>query len=220
MLAVPVGAPETVEALRDEADEVVCLVQARADVGGRPLVRALRARPATMRSRDCWRARRARSSVAAAGDAPARCGSRSARELEIVGDLVLPEPAHGLVVFAHGSGSSRHSPRNRQVRASAQRASAGDAAARPADGRGGARSRERVRHRPARRAARRGDALGAGGAETRRTAGRLLRRQHRCRRGAVGGRGARRRDRRGRLARRPARPGSRAAARGATRRCC
>jgi putative phosphoribosyl transferase len=34
---------------------------------------------------------------------------------EIVGDLALPEPASGLVVFAHGSGSSRFSPRNRQV---------------------------------------------------------------------------------------------------------
>lgn len=31
------------------------------------------------------------------------------------GDLVLPEGAKGLVVFAHGSGSSRHSPRNRLV---------------------------------------------------------------------------------------------------------
>ncbi len=31
------------------------------------------------------------------------------------GDLVLPAQAQGLVVFAHGSGSSRHSPRNRWV---------------------------------------------------------------------------------------------------------
>ena len=32
-------------------------------------------------------------------------------------DLCVPEGAHGLVVFAHGSGSSRFSPRNRQVAA-------------------------------------------------------------------------------------------------------
>ncbi len=32
-----------------------------------------------------------------------------------VGDLVLPENAVGLVIFAHGSGSSRYSRRNRQV---------------------------------------------------------------------------------------------------------
>lgn len=31
------------------------------------------------------------------------------------GDLRMPLPAHGLVVFAHGSGSSRRSPRNVQV---------------------------------------------------------------------------------------------------------
>src|SRR2546425_4666048 len=34
---------------------------------------------------------------------------------EIEGDLRLPGDAPGLVVFAHGSGSSRHSPRNRMV---------------------------------------------------------------------------------------------------------
>jgi pimeloyl-ACP methyl ester carboxylesterase len=30
-------------------------------------------------------------------------------------DMVLPQPARGLVLFAHGSGSSRHSARNRHV---------------------------------------------------------------------------------------------------------
>jgi len=34
-----------------------------------------------------------------------------------VGDLAVPEGAIALVLFAHGSGSSRHSPRNRQVAA-------------------------------------------------------------------------------------------------------
>ncbi len=31
------------------------------------------------------------------------------------GNLSLPESARGIVLFAHGSGSSRHSPRNRRV---------------------------------------------------------------------------------------------------------
>ena len=31
------------------------------------------------------------------------------------GNLVIPDGAKGIVVFAHGSGSSRHSPRNRRV---------------------------------------------------------------------------------------------------------
>lgn len=33
----------------------------------------------------------------------------------LTGDLVLPENITGAVLFAHGSGSSRHSPRNRYV---------------------------------------------------------------------------------------------------------
>jgi putative phosphoribosyl transferase len=34
---------------------------------------------------------------------------------ELAGDLVVPAQPAGVVLFAHGSGSSRHSPRNRQV---------------------------------------------------------------------------------------------------------
>ena len=41
------------------------------------------------------------------------------------GDLELPPDAAGVVVFAHGSGSSRHSPRNRAVAAALQRAGLG-----------------------------------------------------------------------------------------------
>lgn len=37
---------------------------------------------------------------------------------QLEGDLVMPEGAVGVVLFAHGSGSSRQSPRNRQVAAS------------------------------------------------------------------------------------------------------
>lgn len=33
----------------------------------------------------------------------------------LVGDLAMPPDARSLVIFAHGSGSSRHSPRNRAV---------------------------------------------------------------------------------------------------------
>ena len=38
-----------------------------------------------------------------------------AGEVSLEGDLVVPDGAHGIVLFAHGSGSSRHSPRNRFV---------------------------------------------------------------------------------------------------------
>lgn len=36
------------------------------------------------------------------------------------GDLAVPSDARGIVAFAHGSGSSRHSPRNRHVAAALQ----------------------------------------------------------------------------------------------------
>lgn len=36
-------------------------------------------------------------------------------DLDLPGDLVVPPSAYGLVIFAHGSDSSRHSPRNQYV---------------------------------------------------------------------------------------------------------
>ena len=110
VLAVPVGAPQTVKALRDEADEVVCLFQ-----------------PDLLLAVGLWYAHFEQTSdaeIAALLDgdpadppAPPTMHRHEVRipKAEIVGDLVLPERARGLVLFAHGSGSSRFSPRNRQV---------------------------------------------------------------------------------------------------------
>ena len=113
VLAVPVGSPDTVEALRAEADEVVCLLA-----------------PEEMWAVGLWYEHFEPTSdseiisllIGDAADPPPRA-ARSARGVEILvggnarvaGDLVVPDPAPGLVIFAHGSGSSRHSPRNRQV---------------------------------------------------------------------------------------------------------
>jgi putative phosphoribosyl transferase len=36
-------------------------------------------------------------------------------DVSLEGDLVIPDTAKGIVLFAHGSGSGRHSPRNRMV---------------------------------------------------------------------------------------------------------
>ncbi len=56
-------------------------------------------------------------------------GSPAVRELEVrlgrlrlTGDLRVPRPVEGLVVFAHGSGSGRGSPRNRRVAAHLEQA--------------------------------------------------------------------------------------------------
>jgi len=109
VLAVPVGAPETVRSLREEADEVICLMQ-----------------PDLLLAVGLWYEHFEPTSdteIAALldGDPPdppravfESCEVRIPVD-EIVGDLVLPAEAKGLVVFAHGSGSSRFSPRNRQV---------------------------------------------------------------------------------------------------------
>src|SRR3954453_9673372 len=45
-----------------------------------------------------------------------------ARSVELAGDLSMPARATGIVLFAHGSGSSRHSSRNRLVASELNRA--------------------------------------------------------------------------------------------------
>src|ERR1051326_3869111 len=47
------------------------------------------------------------------------------KKVELQGELELPEQAAGLVIFAHGSGSSRHSPRNQSVARVLRQAGAG-----------------------------------------------------------------------------------------------
>src|SRR6267142_5463083 len=46
-----------------------------------------------------------------AKDPNTRAVTIPAGEVELAGDLTVPEGAQGMVLFAHGSGSSRHSPR-------------------------------------------------------------------------------------------------------------
>ncbi|MFD6322382.1 dienelactone hydrolase family protein [Streptomyces sp. NPDC058442] len=46
-------------------------------------------------------------------------------DIELTGDLDVPAPARAVVLFAHGSGSSRHSPRNRAVAAELRTAGLG-----------------------------------------------------------------------------------------------
>jgi dienelactone hydrolase len=46
-------------------------------------------------------------------------------DTELSGDLAVPAPARAVVLFAHGSGSSRHSPRNRAVAAELRTAGLG-----------------------------------------------------------------------------------------------
>jgi putative phosphoribosyl transferase len=129
MLAAPVCAPEAASTLGEVVDEVVCLVaperfsavgQFYADfrpTSDAEVVELLRC--------DAGRA------VSAAADPPPPGGPAAKadgvggvvdEEVEVVagrarlaGQLSVPAGVRGLVVFVHGSGSGRHSPRNRYV---------------------------------------------------------------------------------------------------------
>ncbi|MGO9319540.1 MAG: phosphoribosyltransferase family protein [Solirubrobacteraceae bacterium] len=116
ILAVPVAAPESVEALREEADEIVC-VEVPEDLWAVGLwyedftpttdgeVAALLAEGAASAAR------------APAADPPFAEEVTIAVTPDVLlgGELEIPAGAVGIVAFAHGSGSSRLSPRNRAV---------------------------------------------------------------------------------------------------------
>ena len=132
VLAVPVGSQQAVELLRGEADDVVCL-EAPPDfraVGAwyRTFGQTSDAEVGELLERAAAALATVSSSAAPAGDPPAQ--DPDVRSVEIPapggvllpGDLQRPADARGLVIFAHGSGSSRHSPRNRQVAAALGRA--------------------------------------------------------------------------------------------------
>lgn len=115
VVAVPVGAADSVAEMRGLAEEVVCLANPEpfgavgafyedfSQTGDEEVAALLRA--AAVRTRST----RDQESVAGL---PVTVHAASAR---LEGVLTVPAGATGLVVFAHGSGSSRLSPRNRHV---------------------------------------------------------------------------------------------------------
>jgi putative phosphoribosyl transferase len=110
VLAAPVGAPDSVEALRQVADEVVCPETPRAFAAVGQWYDDFR--PTT--DEDVERLL-SQSATAAPRPAVDRDVDVGAGPVRLAGHLTVPPDARGLVVFAHGSGSSRHSPRNRAV---------------------------------------------------------------------------------------------------------
>ncbi|OJY51984.1 phosphoribosyltransferase family protein [Pseudonocardia sp. 73-21] len=124
VLVAPVCARETAIRLRDEVDELDCLeVPDLFDAVGRFYVDFT----PTSEEEVVELLRRA------AGGTPAGPGSQAppppGRDVEVAvpgrslhGHLTVPEGPLGVVVFAHGSGSGRLSPRNRRVAAVLQRA--------------------------------------------------------------------------------------------------
>jgi putative phosphoribosyl transferase len=126
VLAVPVCSPDRVAGLRAEVDELVCLETPRWFFGVGQFYADFR-QTSDEEVVDLLRqaVHEQPAAVSAVGDDP----SQRDEEVEIPagaapleGRLTVPERAAGVVVFAHGSGSSRHSPRNRYVAGVLQKA--------------------------------------------------------------------------------------------------
>lgn len=113
--AVPVAAGDSLAEVGKFADEVVCLATPSPFHAVSPYYADFSA----VTDAQVMEILAARAAPTTADDAREQDISRSIRvpaaERSLEGDLVLPPSARGLVIFAHGSGSSRHSPRNRYV---------------------------------------------------------------------------------------------------------
>lgn len=122
VLAVPVGSRQAVEALRSEADHLVCL-EVPDELWAIGLwYERFGQTPDSEVQALLDRAARGHEDQPVAGEgtapAPAAHGMRvplTETPEHLEGDLLLPPHATGVVVFAHGSGSGRHSARNRYV---------------------------------------------------------------------------------------------------------
>ncbi len=192
VLAVPIAPPSACAALAADADEVICLetpahflaigewyqdfsqtsddevvslLRHAAAEGGPPPPKPPRP-PAGAGRLPLPRAPRDGEVEIAAG------------QVRMAGHLSTPGGGAGIVVFAHGSGSSRHSPRNRFVADVLADAGLGTLLFDLLTVRGGAGPGERVRHRAAGQPARRGDPVAARAAGPGRCPHRVLRGQH------------------------------------------
>ena len=119
VVAVPVAPPDTVKRLQAEADEVICLEQPEPFRAiGLWYADFTQVSDDEVRQQlaDAWRETPASSGVSGQQQPMQAAGiSIQAGAVALAGDLVIPGAARGLVVFAHGSGSSRFSSRNRYV---------------------------------------------------------------------------------------------------------
>ncbi|MFJ7902536.1 phosphoribosyltransferase family protein [Streptomyces sp. NPDC096198] len=123
VLAVPVAPDDWTERLADEADELVAVAAPR-DFFAIGQFYADFAQTDDEEVADCLR--RAAGRPAAPGRAaPGTEVEVTAGPVRLGGLLTVPDDAPGIVVFAHGSGSSRHSPRNQFVASGLNRAGLG-----------------------------------------------------------------------------------------------
>ncbi len=131
VLATPVGAHSTVQALSAEADEVICLLEPEpmwaigmwyrdfSQVPDHEVLTLLAQARDRTRPGQASPSSKVGPDAGAADEQPRRSQVKIPYEdgLSAIGDLTIPGDCHCLVLFAHGSGSGRASPRNRQVAA-------------------------------------------------------------------------------------------------------
>ena len=120
VLAVPIGGGDIFARFSGYADEVICLHTPEFFFGVGQGYRNFTqtSDDEVVALLDCARNGFREPSAAAVSDDPptrdedVRVGAGS---VSVAGHLMVPEDPVGVVLFAHGSGSSRHSPRNRYV---------------------------------------------------------------------------------------------------------
>ena len=141
VVAVPVAACESVALIGEEADEVICHTIPHellgvghwyrdfSPVADAEVIAALGVAWERAPKGETGPTERAPIARGAAPETVSPAGSAIRHELlldiggaSLAGDLAIPAEARGLVIFAHGSGSSRLSPRNRAVAATLQQA--------------------------------------------------------------------------------------------------
>ncbi|WP_407285715.1 phosphoribosyltransferase family protein [Streptomyces sp. BP-8] len=133
VLAVPVAPPDAADRLRSKADEFVCL---STPFGFAAVGEWYQDFSQTPDAEVVSLLERAAQGEGAAADSDPLADAGGGSDLEeevaidaagvrLTGDLNLPAGAKAIVMFAHGSGSSRHSPRNRLVATALNRAGLG-----------------------------------------------------------------------------------------------
>ena len=115
VLAVPVAAPETVAEFSSLVERVVCVEVPE-------FLFAVGAAYADFSQTGDEEVERLLAAAALAAAAEEHQVVVDGGGLDLSGTLTVPAGAAGIVLFAHGSGSSRHSPRNRAVAAALQQA--------------------------------------------------------------------------------------------------
>ena len=115
IVALPVAPREALDEISDQADDIICL-HPRQRSGASAAFTATFSNCRTTKQWPCWvRSRAARQIPRTLDTTRTHKRQVAIPPLGLPGDLTVPPDPRGIVLFAHGSGSSRLSPRNTYV---------------------------------------------------------------------------------------------------------